>query len=148
MTKTLNLSSRAIKGPGRGRKFGDRALQLLQYLADRQASGMYPASIREMSQAAKLSPKATSTSVINYYLETLEQFEYVTRDRKISRGVRVTAEGMAFAGHAPATFEEEVAVVCPHCAHEFMPSVAARVRAAKASRVKEKSKRSDIAVAA
>ena len=45
----------------------------------------YPPSIREICSRANIS----STSVANYYLDRLEELEYIERDRRVSRGVRV-----------------------------------------------------------
>jgi repressor LexA len=45
----------------------------------------YPPSIRDICEETGI----TSTSVVNYYLEQLEKWGYIERDRKISRGVRI-----------------------------------------------------------
>ncbi|HSO13975.1 MAG TPA: S24 family peptidase, partial [Anaerolineales bacterium] len=46
----------------------------------------YPPSIREIGEKTGI----TSTSVVNYYLDQLEKMGKIERDRKISRGVRVS----------------------------------------------------------
>ncbi|MDD2922947.1 MAG: transcriptional repressor LexA, partial [Anaerolineales bacterium] len=46
----------------------------------------HPPSIREIGEACDIS----STSVVNYYLDQLEKSGNIERDRKISRGVRLT----------------------------------------------------------
>jgi len=45
----------------------------------------YPPSIREIGKKTSIS----STSVVNYYLDQLEEMGYIERDRNISRGVRL-----------------------------------------------------------
>lgn len=68
----------------------DRHMKILEYLEKRQDKG-YPPSIREICDATDI----TSTSVVNYYLEQLEDWGYIVRDRKISRGVRIIPEKWA-----------------------------------------------------
>jgi repressor LexA len=61
-----------------------KILDLLQKYADKG----YPPSIREIGEQTGI----TSTSVVNYYLEQLEKWGYIERDRRISRGLRVVPE--------------------------------------------------------
>lgn len=63
---------------------GERHLKILEVLAKFQNKG-YPPSIRDICEQTGI----TSTSVVNYYLEQLEKWGYIERDRKISRGVRI-----------------------------------------------------------
>src|SRR3972149_1470439 len=63
---------------------GERHLKILEVLAKFQNKG-YPPSIRDICEDTGI----TSTSVVNYYLEQLEKWGYIERDRKISRGVRI-----------------------------------------------------------
>lgn len=72
----------------------DRHLKILEVMQKYQDENGYPPSIREIGRQAKIS----STSVVNYYLDQLEEAEYIQRDRKVSRGMRLlkTAEGEAF----------------------------------------------------
>jgi repressor LexA len=63
---------------------GERHLKILEVLAKFQNKG-YPPSIRDICEETGIS----STSVVNYYLEQLEKWGYIERDRKISRGVRI-----------------------------------------------------------
>jgi repressor LexA len=65
----------------------DRHLKILDFLSAHQDKG-YPPSIREIGEKTGIS----STSVVNYYLEQLEKWGYIERDRKISRGVRVVPD--------------------------------------------------------
>jgi repressor LexA len=63
----------------------DRHIKILELLQSYQEKG-YPPSIREIGEQTGI----TSTSVVNYYLEQLEKWGYIERDRRISRGLRVT----------------------------------------------------------
>ena len=71
----------------RKRKKGlsDRQKKILEVLETFQEENGYPPSIREICAEADIS----STSVVNYYLEQLEEMGYIERDRRISRGVRL-----------------------------------------------------------
>jgi repressor LexA len=71
----------------RKRKKGlsDRQKKILEVLESFQVQNGYPPSIREICEKASIS----STSVVNYYLEQLEEMGYIERDRRISRGVRL-----------------------------------------------------------
>lgn len=71
----------------RKRKKGlsDRQKKILEVLERFQNKNGYPPSIREICEKANIS----STSVVNYYLEQLEEMGYIERDRRISRGVRL-----------------------------------------------------------
>jgi repressor LexA len=86
--KSKGLSDRHIKIMG-----------LLQQYAEKEG---YPPSIREIGEQTGI----TSTSVVNYYLEQLEKWGYIERDRRISRGLRVVPEKFAELGsilHTAAT---------------------------------------------
>lgn len=80
------------------RGLSERHIKILEYLEQRQGKG-YPPSIREICDATEIS----STSVVNYYLEQLEEWGYIMRDRRISRGVRVISEKWAEAVGQTAT---------------------------------------------
>lgn len=71
----------------RKRKKGlsERQKKILEVLETFQDENGYPPSIREICSEADIS----STSVVNYYLEQLEEMGYIERDRRISRGVRL-----------------------------------------------------------
>ena len=70
----------------------DRHRKVLEVLEHYQTNQGYPPSIRDIGKEADIS----STSVVNYYLEQLEEWGYIERDRKVSRGVRLikTASGI------------------------------------------------------
>jgi repressor LexA len=59
-----------------------KILEVLEYFQDNVG---YPPSIREIGKEADIS----STSVVNYYLDQLEEMGYIERDRKVSRGMRL-----------------------------------------------------------
>jgi repressor LexA len=71
----------------------DRHIKILELLQTYQEKG-YPPSIREIGEQTDI----TSTSVVNYYLEQLEKWGYIERDRRISRGLRVTEKINEIAG--------------------------------------------------
>ncbi|MGQ9834247.1 MAG: transcriptional repressor LexA [Candidatus Villigracilaceae bacterium] len=72
------------------RGLSERHIKILEYLEQRQGKG-YPPSIREICDATEIS----STSVVNYYLKQLEEWGYIMRNRRISRGVRIIPEKWA-----------------------------------------------------
>lgn len=69
----------------RRKGLSDRHKKVLVVLERYQKEVGYPPSIREIGKEANIS----STSVVNYYLNQLEEDGYIERDRKISRGVRL-----------------------------------------------------------
>ena len=77
----------------------ERQKRILEVLERFQDQTGYPPSIREICEKTDIS----STSVVNYYLEQLEEMGYIERDRRISRGVRLLKplEGLAGAVSRP-----------------------------------------------
>lgn len=71
----------------RRRKKGlsDRQKRILEVLEDFQEDNGYPPSIREICDLANIS----STSVVNYYLDQLQEMGYIERDGRVSRGIRL-----------------------------------------------------------
>ena len=65
---------------------GERHQRILEFLQVYQHANKYPPSIREIGEKTGI----TSTSVVNYYLDQLEKKGLIERDRKISRGVRLS----------------------------------------------------------
>ena len=65
---------------------GERHQRILEFLQEYQRENKYPPSIREIGEKTGIS----STSVVNYYLDQLEKKGMIERDRKISRGVRLS----------------------------------------------------------
>lgn len=72
----------------RQRKQGlnEKHKKILEVLENFTEINGYPPSIREICSQADVS----STSVANYYLDRLEELGYIERDRRVSRGLRVT----------------------------------------------------------
>lgn len=66
---------------------GERHHKILEFLQEYQQENKYPPSIREIGLKTGIS----STSVVNYYLDQLEKRGMIERDRKISRGVRLSS---------------------------------------------------------
>lgn len=75
----------------------ERHMKILTLLEKYNDKG-YPPSIREIGEQTGI----TSTSVVNYYLEQLEKWGYIERDRRISRGLRVVPDMLASLGIAAA----------------------------------------------
>jgi len=65
---------------------GERHQKILDFIQEYQRKYKHPPSIREIGENCDIS----STSVVNYYLDQLEKYGHIERDRKISRGLRVT----------------------------------------------------------
>ena len=68
----------------RSKGLTDRQKRILEVLERFQDQNGYPPSIREICEKAGIS----STSVVNYYLEQLEEMGFIERHRRVSRGVR------------------------------------------------------------
>lgn len=70
---------------------GERHKKILQFLEKFQDENGYPPSIREIGENTNIS----STSVVNYYLNQLEEMNYIERESNVSRGIRLirTLEG-------------------------------------------------------
>jgi len=65
---------------------GERHQRILDFIASYQREHKHPPSIREIGEHCDIS----FTSVVNYYLDQLEKNGHIERDRKISRGMRLT----------------------------------------------------------
>jgi repressor LexA len=70
---------------------GERHHKILEFLQEYQRENKYPPSIREIGLKTGIS----STSVVNYYLDQLEKRGMIERDRKISRGVRLSGSNIS-----------------------------------------------------
>ena len=62
--------------------------RILDFIQEYQREHKHPPSIREIGEHCDIS----STSVVNYYLDQLEKGGRIERDRKISRGLRITGQ--------------------------------------------------------
>ena len=67
---------------------GEKHERILDFIQKYQREHKHPPSIREIGENCGIS----STSVVNYYLDQLEKNWNIERDRKISRGLRVTGQ--------------------------------------------------------
>jgi repressor LexA len=70
---------------------GERHKKILRFLEKFQDENGYPPSIREIGENTNIS----STSVVNYYLNQLEEMNFIERESNVSRGIRLmrTLEG-------------------------------------------------------
>ena len=66
---------------------GERHQKILGFIQEYQNKHKHPPSIREIGERCDIS----STSVVNYYLDQLEKSGHIERDRKISRGLRLSS---------------------------------------------------------
>lgn len=64
---------------------GPRHKKILAFLETFQEEYGFPPSIREIGEMNGIS----STSVVNYYLDQLEKWGYIKREKNISRGIRL-----------------------------------------------------------
>jgi repressor LexA len=69
----------------------ERHKNILKFLEKFQEENGFPPSIREIGENTNIS----STSVVNYYLNQLEEMKYIERESNVSRGIRLirTLEG-------------------------------------------------------
>ncbi|MBU0704497.1 MAG: transcriptional repressor LexA [Chloroflexi bacterium] len=68
-------------------RLSERQHRILEFLTEYVEENGYPPSIREIGGAAGIS----STSVVSYNLERLEERGYLSRDREVSRGLKLAA---------------------------------------------------------
>lgn len=93
----------------------ERHIKILELL-DKHTDKGYPPSIREIGEQTGI----TSTSVVNYYLEQLEKWGFIERDRRISRGLRVIPEKLAEIGVAIGAPVKAATQVAVETVHDFM----------------------------
>ncbi len=67
----------------------ERQRRIVEFLNEYIEENGYPPSIREIGAAAGIS----STSVVSYNLKRLEEKGYISRDREVSRGLKLVAMG-------------------------------------------------------
>ena len=72
-------------GRTKRKSLGERHQKILVMVERFQKQNGYPPSIREICDKTSIS----STSVVNYYLEQLEDWGYIERDGRVSRGIRL-----------------------------------------------------------
>lgn len=71
--------------PRRQAGLSEKHRRILEFLEDYLAQFGYPPSIREIGEKLKIS----STSVVNYDLDRLEQMGYISREQNIARGIQI-----------------------------------------------------------
>jgi repressor LexA len=69
----------------KSKNLSERQKRILKVLERFQEDNGYPPSIREICDRTSIS----STSVVNYYLERLQEMGYIERESKVSRGIRL-----------------------------------------------------------
>ena len=69
----------------KSKTLSERQKRILVVLEKFQEENGFPPSIREICDRASIS----STSVVNYYLERLQEMGYIERESKVSRGIRL-----------------------------------------------------------
>ena len=69
------------------KRLSERQRNILEFLGEYIAENGYPPSIREIGAATDTS----STSVVTYNLKRLEEKGYISRDREVSRGLKLTS---------------------------------------------------------
>ncbi len=69
----------------------ERQQNILEFLAEYVEENGYPPSMREIGAAADIS----STSVVSYNLERLQEKGYISREREVSRGLKLTSMAQA-----------------------------------------------------
>jgi repressor LexA len=80
-----NLGETIMMARQRTKGLTERQIKILEVLERFQNQNGYPPSIREICDKANIS----STSVVNYYLNQLEETGYIERDGRVSRGIRL-----------------------------------------------------------
>jgi repressor LexA len=81
----------------RRKGLSERQKKILEVLDSFQKHAGYPPAIREICEQAHIS----STSVVNYYLDQLEEMGYIERDQGVSRGIRLLAPAYNVLNVAP-----------------------------------------------
>lgn len=91
----------------RRKGLSDRQKKILEVLDTFQRRNGYPPAIREICEQASIS----STSVVNYYLDQLEEMGYIERDQGVSRGIRLMKPAAEVISPSPLTAAKESARV-------------------------------------
>ncbi len=77
-------------------KLSTRQQEMIEFIGRFTRDKGYPPTIRQIGEAVKIS----STSVVNYNLNKLERDGYLSRDLKVSRGVRLAEDAARKFGRA------------------------------------------------
>lgn len=86
----------------RSKGLSERQKRILEVLERFQIQNGYPPSIREICEKTNIS----STSVVNYYLNQLEETGYIERDGRVSRGIRMLKPFSEIGGAASAALKQ------------------------------------------
>ena len=74
--------------PRRRHSISDRQATMLRFIKDFASENGYPPTVREIGIEMEIS----STSVVDYHLRALEQFDHIRRVKKLSRGIEIKGE--------------------------------------------------------
>jgi len=74
-----------------GKRLSEKQRRILEFVGEYIDDNGYPPSMREICSAAGIS----STSVVSYNLDRLEEAGLIARDREVSRGLRLAEPGQA-----------------------------------------------------
>jgi repressor LexA len=77
-----------------GKRISRKQRRILKFVGDYIESNGYPPTMREIASAADIS----STSVVSYNLDRLEEAGYIVREREVSRGLKLAKAGQARVG--------------------------------------------------
>lgn len=88
-------------------KLSQRQQNILQYIWDYWSDSSRPPTIREIGHAVSIS----STSVVNYNLNKLEEKGYLEREAEVSRGLKLTEKAMALFDAARTAIRDAVDMV-------------------------------------
>jgi repressor LexA len=91
----------------RSKNLSERQKKILEVLEAFQLKAGYPPSIREICDQADIS----STSVVNYYLDQLEEMGYIKRDGRVSRGIRLLKPLSTLPGAATASIKQSAQAI-------------------------------------
>lgn len=72
----------------RKKRISERQKSILEFIREHLGDNGYPPTIREIGRAVGIS----STSVVNYNLNRLEEQGHLSRERDVSRGLRLSAD--------------------------------------------------------
>jgi repressor LexA len=84
----------------------ERQQRVLNFIQSYLEQSGYPPTVREIGDAVGIK----STSLVTYYLDRLEEKGHITRDRSISRGIRLTGETL----NPEAIYHNENAISIPY----------------------------------
>src|SRR5512142_1396331 len=85
----------------------ERQQRILEFIKAYGDENGYPPTIREIGKAVGI----TSTSVVKYNLERLQEKGCIGRSKEVSRGLRLMETGQAEAPGKPADFAAALALV-------------------------------------